>query len=43
MQGSENHWRIRAAGIYRVVYVIDDASQTVNVVLIAKRNDVYRR
>ncbi len=38
---NSTHWRIRI-GDYRVVYDIDDASQTVTVVTIGHRRDVYR-
>jgi mRNA interferase RelE/StbE len=34
-------WRIRA-GIYRVIYEIDDRSQTVTVFHVGHRRDVYR-
>jgi mRNA interferase RelE/StbE len=34
-------WRIRV-GVYRVVYEIDDAAQTVTIDVIGHRRDVYR-
>ena len=35
-------WRVRAAGTYRVVYDIDDTAQTVTVIAIGHRRDIYR-
>lgn len=41
MQGTMSDWRVRV-GVYRVVYTVDDAAQTVTVFRIAHRRDVYR-
>ena len=35
-------WRVRA-GDYRILYTIDDASETVSVYRVRPRSDVYRR
>lgn len=40
LQGREG-WRIRV-GDYRVLYTIDDAQKTVEVVHIGHRRDIYR-
>jgi mRNA interferase RelE/StbE len=40
LQGREG-WRIRV-GDYRVLYTIDDAQKTVEVVYIGHRRDIYR-
>ena len=34
-------WRIRI-GTYRVVYDIDDSAQTVNIISVGHRRDIYR-
>ena len=39
--GSQRDWRVRA-GEYRTVYEIDDAAQTVTILRVAHRRDVYR-
>lgn len=41
LAGSRSDWRIRI-GEYRIVYSIDDATQTVTVFRVAHRGDVYR-
>ena len=35
-------WRVRAGGTYRVVYDIDDTTQTVTIIAIGHRRDIYR-
>ena len=40
LKGGDNEWRIRL-GDYRIVYVIDDAAQTVDVTRIAHRREAY--
>lgn len=42
LAGSTNMWRIRV-GDYRIVYVIHDASKTIDVRIVAHRRDVYRK
>ena len=42
LSGRTNAWRVRA-GDYRVVYTVDDSSQTVDILRVAHRKDVYRR
>jgi len=42
LKGAGNMWRIRV-GDYRVVYVIDDTREIVDIRIIAHRGDVYRR
>lgn len=39
LEGGDREWRIRA-GDYRIVYVIDDAAETIDVTRIAHRRDV---
>lgn len=39
--GHENEWRLRV-GDHRVLYVIDDAEQRVEVARVAHRREVYR-
>ncbi|MDR2562848.1 MAG: type II toxin-antitoxin system RelE/ParE family toxin [Prevotellaceae bacterium] len=39
--GSENAYRIRA-GIYRIIYTIEDEILTVEIIKIDHRNKVYR-
>jgi mRNA interferase RelE/StbE len=39
--GGGNDWRVRV-GEYRIVYEIDDSEQTVTVMRVAHRRDVYR-
>jgi mRNA interferase RelE/StbE len=39
--GQGNLWRIRI-GDYRVIYAIDDRSQTVDISVIRHRSDAYR-
>jgi len=39
--GGGNDWRVRV-GEYRIVYEIDDQAQTVTVMRVAHRRDVYR-
>ena len=41
MSGLENMYRLRQ-GSYRIVYTIDDAGETVGVIRIRHRKDVYR-
>ena len=41
LRGTKNTWRIRA-GDYRVIYQIEDAANTVTVIKIGHRSDVYR-
>jgi mRNA interferase RelE/StbE len=41
LKGTEKHWRARV-GDYRILYEIDDSSQTVTVFKIGHRSDVYR-
>ena len=40
LRGGDKEWRIRV-GDYRIVYVIDDTSRTVDVTRIAHRREVY--
>jgi len=40
LKGGSNEWRIRV-GDYRIVYEIDDAARTVDVMRIAHRREVY--
>ena len=40
LKGGDSEWRIRV-GDYRIVYVIDDAANTVDVTRIAHRREVY--
>lgn len=42
LSGHENLWRLRV-GQYWVVYEIDDRAQSVSVLVVAHRGDVYRR
>jgi mRNA interferase RelE/StbE len=39
--GSKSDWRIRV-GEYRIVYEIDDRTETINIMRIRHRRDVYR-
>lgn len=39
--GSGSDWRIRV-GDYRVIYAIDDVSQTIKVMRVRHRREVYR-
>ena len=41
LQGHQTGWRIRV-GDYRMVYQIDDAAQTVTIIRVRHRRDVYR-
>jgi mRNA interferase RelE/StbE len=41
VQGTVNTYRIRV-GNYRIVYVIDDSIEIVNVTRVGHRHDVYR-
>jgi mRNA interferase RelE/StbE len=41
LKGGDREWRIRV-GDYRIVYVIDDRTRTVDVTRIAHRRDVYK-
>ena len=41
LTGESGLWRIRV-GVYRVIYAIDDDAQTVDVVAVRHRRDVYR-
>jgi mRNA interferase RelE/StbE len=41
LAGAGNLWRVRI-GDYRVIYVIDDRGQTVDVRIVAHRREVYR-
>lgn len=40
LHGSRDLWRIRV-GDYRAIYAIDDKAQTIHVMRIAHRRDVY--
>ena len=40
LKGGDNEWRIRV-GNYRIVYVIDDTAESVDVTRIAHRREVY--
>jgi mRNA interferase RelE/StbE len=42
LTGHGNDWRIRI-GEYRVVYQIDDAHQTITILVVGHRRDVYDR
>ena len=41
LAGSSGLWRVRV-GDYRIVYLIDDDQQTVDIRIVAHRRDVYR-
>ncbi|MEA2709214.1 MAG: mRNA interferase RelE/StbE [Phycisphaerales bacterium] len=41
LAGADNLWRVRI-GRYRIVYVVDDTAQRVDVRIVAHRRDVYR-
>lgn len=41
LKGGDKEWRIRV-GDYRIVYVVDDATRTVDVTRIAHRREVYK-
>jgi len=41
LHGQKNLWRLRV-GDYRVVYLINDTSKTIDVSVIRHRRDVYR-
>lgn len=41
LQGGDKEWRIRV-GDYRIVYVVDDRSKTVDVTRIAHHRDAYQ-
>jgi mRNA interferase RelE/StbE len=41
MSGQPEGWRIRI-GDYRVIYMIDDKAETVTVVRVKHRREVYR-
>lgn len=41
LSGSVQGWRIRA-GSYRIVYQIDDDAQTVTIVRVKHRREIYR-
>jgi mRNA interferase RelE/StbE len=41
IRGTEGAWRLRV-GDYRVIYRVDDAARTVDVVAVRHRRDVYR-
>ena len=38
---AQPQWRIRV-GDYRIIYAIDDASQTITITAVAHRREVYR-
>jgi len=40
LTGEKNLWRIRA-GVYRVVYSIDDNEKVVDIIAVRHRKDVY--
>lgn len=42
LKGFKDQWRIRV-GDWRVVYVVDDATQVVSVTRVAHRSQVYER
>jgi mRNA interferase RelE/StbE len=42
LTGRGNDWRIRI-GEYRLVYEIDDAHQTITILIVGHRRDVYDR
>ncbi len=41
LRGSKNLWRIRI-GDYRVIYEVDDAVRTVDIVAVRHRSEAYR-
>lgn len=41
LRGSKDRYRIRQ-GDYRIVYILDDAQKTVDIILVRHRKDVYR-
>lgn len=41
LEGTEKNWRVRVAD-YRIVYEIDDRSQTITVIKIGHRSRIYR-
>ena len=41
LKGSKNLWRLRV-GDFRILYEIDNRAQTVDIVAIGDRKDVYR-
>jgi mRNA interferase RelE/StbE len=42
LTGANNVWRIRV-GSFRIVYTVDDPSESVEILRVAHRRDVYRR
>lgn len=42
LSGQDNLWRVRA-GVYRIIYQIEDDRLIVTVIHIAHRREVYRR
>lgn len=43
MVGAQRHWRIRASGTFRVIYMIEDDVLLVTVVELDHRDTVYKR
>jgi len=41
LRGVGNLWRIRA-GVYRVIYFIDDDKKLIDVIAVRHRKDAYR-
>ena len=41
LRGSKNLWRIRI-GDYRVIYEVDDAARTIDIVGVRHRSEAYR-
>jgi mRNA interferase RelE/StbE len=41
LQGRNEGWRIRVGG-YRIIYLIDDVEQSLTIVRVRHRRDVYR-
>jgi mRNA interferase RelE/StbE len=42
IKGTQNVYRVRV-GDYRIVYMIDDAEQSVLITAVGHRSDIYRR
>lgn len=40
LKGYKNHWRVRA-GVWRIIYIIDDAARLVTITHVAHRREVY--
>jgi mRNA interferase RelE/StbE len=40
LRGYKNHWRVRA-GDWRIIYVVDDAKNSVTITRVAHRGEVY--